>query len=84
MTRRLKTYFPMKGKNTNFVTSTQPNLTSPDMNNVFPVDVLGAQSDVLGGRARGGQRPGMNRQFLADIGNGKPVVCMGHVTTVEL
>jgi len=77
MARTLKQYFPMQGVNRNYVTSTQPAFTSPDMANVVPYD-------VLGNRARGGQRPGMNRAYLRDIGNGNPVVCMGHITVVEL
>lgn len=46
--------FPYKGKNENWSASRQPPLTSPDLNNVRVYD-------VLGNRARGGQRPGLKK-----------------------
>lgn len=72
-----KLRFPMFGKNVNFAASTQPDLTSSDMRNVRPFDVLEE-------RARGGQRPGMRKVYNQDIGNGTPVVKMSQITTVEL
>jgi hypothetical protein len=72
-----KLRFPMFGVNVNFAASTQPDLTSSDMNNVRPFDVLEE-------RARGGQRPGMRKVYNQNIGNGTPVVKMTQITTVEL
>ncbi len=47
------------------------------MNNVRPFD-------VLEGRGRGGQRPGMRKAFNQDIGDGSPVVKIRQITTVEV
>jgi len=46
--------FPYKGKNENWSASRQPPLTSPSLNNVRVYD-------VLKNRARGGQRPGLDK-----------------------
>jgi hypothetical protein len=72
-----KLRFPMFGLNNNFAASTRPDLTSSDMRNVRPFDVLEE-------RARGGQRPGMRKAYNQNIGNGTPVVKMTQITTVEL
>jgi len=72
-----KLQFPFEGKNVNFAASTQPEFTSPDLCNVRPFD-------VLEGRARGGQRPGLRKVFTQNIGNGEPVVAMCQITTVEV
>ncbi len=71
----LKLYFPMKGKNTNFAASSQPVFTTPRMLNCRP-------REVIGKRARGGQRPGMVKAYNENLGG--PVVAMCQVTTVEL
>lgn len=69
--------FPLKGKNTNFAASTQPPLTSPDLNNVRP-------NDVSEKRARGGQRPGLDLRYGERIStNGtKPCILIFQITTV--
>ena len=72
-----KLRFPLFGVNKNHAASSRPDLTSSDMNNVRPFDVLEE-------RARGGQRPGMRKAYNQDIGNGTPVVKMTQITTVEL
>jgi len=72
-----KLRFPLLGKDVNYAASTRPDLTSSDMNNVRPFDVLEH-------RARGGQRPGMRKVFTQDIGDGTPVVKMTQITTVEI
>jgi hypothetical protein len=72
-----KLRFPLLGKDVNYAASTRPDLTSSDMNNVRPFDVLEE-------RARGGQRPGMRKVYTQDIGSGTPVVKMTQITTVEL
>jgi hypothetical protein len=69
--------FPLKGVNKNYAESNQPNLTSPAMQNVRPFDVMKT-------RVRGGQRPGLKKQYPACIGNGKPIVAIEHVTIVEV
>ena len=68
-------YFPMKGKNTNFAASTQPVFTTPVMLNCRP-------REVIGKRARGGQRPGLVRQYQEDLGG--PVVAQCTVVTVAV
>lgn len=69
--------FPLKGINKNYAESDQPNLTSPAMQNVRPFDVMKT-------RVRGGQRPGLKKQYPVCVGNGKPVVAIGCVTIVEV
>ena len=72
-----KLHFPMRGKNTNFAASTNPQFTSPLMLNVRP-------RDVLENRARGGQRPGFKKAYNQQIGGGDPVVAIGQVSVVEI
>lgn len=68
--------FPIKGKHTGFPASKQPQLTSPDLNNVRPYEVLGK-------RARGGQRPGLKKLYSQQIGGAAaPVVWVGSITVV--
>ncbi len=69
--------FPLQGKNENYAASKQPPQTSPDLNNVRPYDV----SDT---RARGGQRPGLEKWGDGDqIGAAEqPVVAICVVHTV--
>ncbi len=67
--------FPLKGIDRNFAVSSQPALTSPRMLNVRPYD-------VLENRARGGQRPGLNKAYSQQLGTGKPVVAMCTITIV--
>jgi len=69
--------FPLKGVNKNYAESNQPNLTSPAMQNVRPFDVMKT-------RVRGGQRPGLKKQYAVCIGAGKPVVALAEVTIVEV
>jgi hypothetical protein len=75
MSVTLQFQFPMRGKNTNFASSTQPQFTSPRMMNVRP-------REVLGKRARGGQRPGLAKQYNESLGG--PVVAICSVVTVEV
>jgi len=69
----------MKGKSLNFAATTQPQFTSPRMNNVRP-------RDVMEYRARGGQRPGFKKAYNQQIGGSsdRPVVAMCQVTTVKV
>ena len=69
--------FPIKGLHRGFVTEVQPELTSPDMNNVRPFDALDK-------RARGGQRPGLDKWGAGtQIGAAEqPVVAMCTVSAV--
>jgi len=53
--------FPMRGANSNFAATTQPQFTSPSMSNV-------RTRDVLAGRARGGQRPGFAKAYNQHLG----------------
>jgi hypothetical protein len=68
-------YLPMKGKNTAFAYSSQPQFTSPRMNNFRP-------REVLGKRMRGGQRPGLTKQYNEYLGG--PIVGIVEVTTVSV
>ena len=69
--------FPIKGIHRGGVTSLLPPLTSTDMNNVRPYD-------TLDNRARGGQRPALDKWGDGDqIGAAEqPVVAMTIVTSV--
>jgi len=60
--RTKKFHFPMAGKNENFAATTQPQFTSPSLSNVRPYD-------VLGNRARGGQRPGLKPAYQQILGS---------------
>ena len=51
---RVELRFPIKGVNKNWSNSEQPPITSPDMNNVRPIDTSES-------RMRGGQRPGLEK-----------------------
>lgn len=75
MSKQIKLFFPMRGKNTNFAASTQPQFTTPVMSNCRP-------REVIGKRARGGQRPGLVKQYHQDLGG--PIVAQCSVTTVEV
>jgi len=69
--------FPIKGLHRGFVTEVQPELTSPDLNNVRPFDVLDQ-------RARGGQRPGLDKAYAQQIGGeASPIVELLAVTVVD-
>ena len=69
--------FPIYGKHVGFATVNQPNLTSPDLQNVRPFD-------TLDNRARGGQRPGLDKWGAGTLvgGENQPVVAMCIVSTV--
>lgn len=69
--------FPIKGIHRGGVTSLLPPLTSTDMNNMRPYD-------TLDDRARGGQRPALDKWGDGDqIGAAEqPVVAMCIVTSV--
>jgi hypothetical protein len=70
-------FFPLKGKDENWAASSQPQLTSPSLNNVRPYD-------VLENRARGGQRPGLAKRYTQQIGGDAfPVVAICKVTTID-
>ena len=68
---------PMKGINTNWSASTQPQFTSPSMSNSRP-------RSVLDNRAIVGQRPGLRKAYQQCIGDGNAVVAIEQVTTVEV
>ena len=63
--------FPVMGVNKGRACSDQPFATSSDMKNVRP-------RDVLDGRVRGGQRPGLREWGNGGLvsGAGQPVVAM--------
>ena len=62
--------FPLQGLNKATSIARQPSLTSAYLNNVRPFD-------VLEGRARGGQRPGLDKWCSTQIGGvEKPIVAI--------
>lgn len=69
--------FPVMGVNKGRACSDQPFATSSDMKNVRP-------RDVLDGRARGGQRPGLDKWGNGDLvgGSNQPVVAMCVVASI--
>jgi len=73
--------FPVKGINKSRVPEDQPEMTSPDMNNVRAFDVLDE-------RIRGGQRPGMKKRYsewVTNVASGTgPIVGMCEVSITEL
>lgn len=71
--------FPFKGQHRGSAVSTQPQYTSYDMDNVRVYDVLET-------RARGGQRPGLDKWGAgAQISNtSNPVVAICSITYTEL
>ena len=69
--------FPLQGIDKGRTTSEQPIATSPDLNNVRPYD-------TLGNRARGGQRPGLDKLYSQQIGGATfPIVAICSVTVVD-
>lgn len=59
--RIIKFPFPLKGENKNFASIFQPPITTFNLNNVRVYDVLDE-------RARGGQRPGLNKRYQQKLG----------------
>ena len=69
--------FPLQGIDKGRATSEQPIATSPDLKNVRPYD-------TLDNRARGGQRPGLDKLYSQQIGGGAfPIVAVISVTVVS-
>lgn len=73
----MKLRFPYEGIDKGRALNEQPNMTSPNMNNVRPYD-------VLDNRMRGGQRPGLGKWGNGDqIGAAEqPVVAICTVSSV--
>jgi hypothetical protein len=69
--------FPIMGVNKGRAVYQQPFATSPEMLNVRP-------RDVLDGRMRGGQRPGLDKWGDGDLigANNQPVVAMCTVSSI--
>ena len=69
--------FPTKGIYKGTAAASQPDGTSPDMNNVRP-------RDVLEHRVRGGQRPGLQKLYSQQIGGAAvAIVAICSVTTID-
>ena len=73
----MKLRFPYEGINKGRALCEQPEMTSPDMNNIRPYD-------VLDNRMRGGQRPGLDKWGAGtQIGSAEqPVVAICIVSSV--
>ncbi|KKN77437.1 hypothetical protein LCGC14_0359960 [marine sediment metagenome] len=73
----MRKLFPLQGIDKGRATPEQPIATSPDLNNVRPYD-------TLDNRARGGQRPGLDKLYAQQIGGTEaPIVAMCSVTVVR-
>jgi len=69
--------FPLSGINKGQAAVDQPENTSPDMNNVRPYD-------TLDNRARGGQRPGLDKKYSQRIGAlPNPIIAITSVTIAD-
>lgn len=74
----MKVPFPLQGIDKGRATPDQPILTSPDLKNVRPYD-------TLDNRARGGQRPGLDKIYSQQIsGFAYPIVAISSVTVVTV
>ena len=67
--------FPLQGLNKATSAAQKPSLTSGYLNNVRPFD-------VLEGRARGGQRPGLKKLFNEILGTEAPIVALCEIVVV--
>ena len=73
----MKVPFPLQGIDKGRSTSEQPMATSADLNNVRPYD-------TLDNRARGGQRPGLDKKYAQQIGGAaSPIVAICSVTVID-
>lgn len=73
----MKIPFPIRGIDKGRATPEQPGQTSPDMKNMRPYD-------TLDNRARGGQRPAMDKKYADQIGgDAVPIVAICTVTVVD-
>lgn len=69
--------FPFKGQDKGHITPQQPEGTSPELRNVRPYD-------VLDNRARGGQRPGLDKIYSEQIsGITSPIIAICSVTIIS-
>jgi hypothetical protein len=69
--------FPIRGKYMGLPSDKQPLLTSPDLNNMRPLN-------PKTGRVCGAQRPGLSKRYTQQIASvAGPVVVMGSVTIVS-
>ena len=70
--------FPFNGYNKGGPTQTQPEYTSPHINNMRPLD-------SLGDRYRGGQRPGLTKWSTTQVGEGvSPIVELVTVAVLDV
>ena len=73
----MKLSFPVKGIHKGVAASSQPEMTSPDMLNARPYDVLER-------KVRGGQRPGLDKLYARQISDiATPIVAICSVTVVS-
>jgi len=73
----MKLSFPVKGIHKGVAASSQPEMTSPDMLNVRPYDVL--ERKVRGGQRPGQKKWGTGNQILATF----PIVAICSATVVS-
>lgn len=73
----LRLYFPLKGYSRVLSYQDQPNITTPICMNVRMVDVAEE-------RARGGQRPGLDKAYSTQIAGSYPVILMTSIATTYM
>jgi len=70
--------FPFKGKHVGLPGGKQPPVTSPDLNNMRPMN-------PKSGRVTGAQRPPLSKKHTEQVASeALPIVAMCSVTTVEI
>lgn len=67
--------FPLAGLDRGFAFRDQPPFTTTDLQNV-------RGHEVIKGRARGGQRPGLGKAFHEELGGGRPIRMLAQVTSI--
>ena len=75
-TRRIDIQFPLGGLHRAMAYQTQPPYTTPNALNVRP-------KCALEERARGGQRPALDKAFYSQLGSGNPVQMLGQVSVIK-
>ena len=69
--------FPIHGLHEGLSAEKQPPTTSPNLQNVRPMDVEEE-------RTRGGQRPGLTKAYSTQVGGSRPVIAMISINTTYI
>ena len=83
--RKIRLGWPSAGVVKRWAVQQQPPFSTPDAQNVWPdsagVPSAATQSDYI--RQRGGSRPGLERAFPTQLGNGNPIRALGTIQFVS-